>query len=235
MPYIPSKKTPIESVGGLKDKEGKALDRKLIDKKVIKLSEQIANNISKNNDILSEYNLCFLSIGSLIREHERNIKGLIIPNSEIYKPLANTIIDVSHAYGYQGAFLGELNYAITRLIQEVPKRLVEQKKSSSELRYYIYALTVSALIKAANIFGSCDLGINGVFEDIKDEYKRRVNPAYEALQIVKSGDCYDTPYHTKLIEIVDQDGIHVGYQEVMIEHKDDNGKDIFGKLIITKI
>jgi hypothetical protein len=44
-------------------------------------------------------------------------------------------------------------------------------------------------------------GIAGVFEDVKDEYKRRVNTAYEALQIRKSGDCYDkSPFRTQLVE-----------------------------------
>ena len=61
------------------------------------------------------------------------------------------------------------------------------------------------------------IGIGGVFEDVKDEYKRRVNTAYEAAQIVKNGDCYDTPYYTKLIEVIDSDGHHVGYQEVMVK------------------
>ena len=38
-----------------------------------------------------------------------------------------------------------------------------------------------------------------MFEDIKDEYKRRVNSAYEAAQILKSGDCYDyVPFRTQL-------------------------------------
>ncbi len=39
----------------------------------------------------------------------------------------------------------------------------------------------------------------GALEDVKDEYKRRANTAYEAAQIRKSEDCYDTPYHTELV------------------------------------
>ncbi|MGC8516874.1 MAG: DUF6899 family protein, partial [Candidatus Acidifodinimicrobium sp.] len=62
-------------------------------------------------------------------------------------------------------------------------------------------------------------GIVGVLEDIKDEYKRRVNTAYEAVQIKKSGDCYDTPYHTELIDIKDSNGNIIGWQEVMKDYR----------------
>ena len=128
--------------------------------------------------------------------------------------LANAICDVSIPYKYDGAFLGELNYSITRLIQRIPQLMVDKGFFKSALRYWIYA------------------GIAGVLIDIKDEYKRRVNTSYEAAQIVKSGDCYDTPYYTKLVEIIDQIGKVVGYQEVMIKKEDDNGQDILGKMQI---
>ena len=58
-------------------------------------------------------------------------------------------------------------------------------------------------------------GLAGVFEDVKDEYKRRVNTAYEAAQIIKSGDCYEaTPYHTRLMPI-EHNGVH-GFFEIML-------------------
>ena len=166
MPYVPSEKTPVDKVGGLKNNEGKAQDRKVLD---------IA------------------------------IEGL-----------AEAICEVSIPYGYDGAFLGELNYSVTRLIQRIPQLMVDKKVFKSALRYWIYA------------------GIAGVLLDIKDEYKRRVNTAYEAAQIVKSGDCYDTPYYTKLVEVVDKTGKVVGHQEIMIKREDDNGKDIYGKIQIDK-
>ena len=62
-------------------------------------------------------------------------------------------------------------------------------------------------------------GFVGVLEDVKDEYKRRVNTAYEAVQIKKSGDCYDTPYHTELVDVKDKDGNVVGWQEVMKDYR----------------
>jgi len=231
MPYVPSEITPNPS-GIVKD--GKAQDRVLIDKDVKMLSGEIAKKIYLNNSIAEELFRCFINIGNFLSLVIQDLGDVsqaeetYIYEDEVF--LARTIWKVGKAYNYEGAFLGELNYAITRLIQEVPKRLVEQGKQKSELRYFIYALTVEALVKTTNYFNNKEqmVGIGGVFEDIKDEYKRRVNPGYEAAQIVKSGDCYDTPYYTKLIEIIDQDGHHVGYQEVMIERKNDNGLDVYG-------
>lgn len=62
-------------------------------------------------------------------------------------------------------------------------------------------------------------GLTGVFEDVKDEYKRRVNTAYEAAQILKSGDCYElAPYRTQLVADT-VDGV-AGWQEVMLPRRD---------------
>ena len=228
MPYVPSEKTKNPS-GIVKD--GKAQDRVLIDKAVKMLSNDIAERINTNNDIAEKLFNSFKNIGNLLYSLEANRSH----NYNIENELTHTIDKVGEAYNYQGAFLGELNYAITRLIQEVPKRLVEKEKQKSELRYFIYALIVEALVRASNYFNNKEemIGIGGVFTDIKDEYKRRVNPGYEAAQIVKSGDCYDTPYYTKLIEIIDQTGRVIGYQEVMIKREDDNGLDVFGSKCIT--
>jgi hypothetical protein len=131
--------------------------------------------------------------------------------------LAQAVWDAGEQYGYEGAFLGELNYAITRLIQVVPKMLVTQGAWKEELRYWVYARTVSALVYTTQHTEHFDLGIDGVFEDIKDEYKRRVNTAYEAAQIIKSGDCYDTPYYTRLVEVVDEFENVTGHQEIMLK------------------
>ncbi len=61
-------------------------------------------------------------------------------------------------------------------------------------------------------------GLAGVFEDVKDEYKRRVNSAYEAAQILKSGDCYEySPFQTQLVAAT-VDGV-AGYQEVMLPRR----------------
>jgi len=89
------------------------------------------------------------------------------------------------------------------------------------LRYWIYAETVGALVRTsydiharyANTW--IGNGLAGVLVDVKDEYKRRVNTAYEAAQILKSGDCYDaTPFHTRLVAF-EHGGVR-GYIEIML-------------------
>jgi len=128
--------------------------------------------------------------------------------------LSDGIAQVSQKYKYDGAFAGELNYALTRLIQEIPRSLIKTGQIKEEIRYWIQPL------------------MYGVLADVAWEHKRRVNVSYEAEQIVKSGDCYDTPYYTRLIEVVKKDGSHVGYQEVMVKRSDETlDKDIIGKLI----
>ena len=139
-------------------------------------------------------------------------------------------------YGYEGAHEGILNYTITTLIQRVPACKVERGEWKEEFRYWIYATTVSALMQTAFWYLSHHdpFVIGGVFVDIKDEYKRRVNTAYEAAQIAKSGDCYDAPYYTRLVEVVDHNGNHVGYQEVMLK-RDANTLNIdilSGKIVL---
>lgn len=118
------------------------------------------------------------------------------------KNLADGIAKVAASYKYDGAFLGELNYSLTRLIQHLPRSLQEFQGFKDEIRYWLYA------------------GIVGVLVDVKDEYKRRVNVAYEAAQIEKSGDCYDTPYYTRLVDIVDNAGTKIGTIEVQLKRTD---------------
>lgn len=125
---------------------------------------------------------------------------------EVLDPLAKNLADgiakVSKKYAYDGAFVGELNYSLTRLIQHLPRSLQEIQGFKSELRYWIYASIV------------------GVLVDVKDEYKRRVNTAYEAAQIEKSGDCYDTPYYTRLIDVVNEAGEKIGTTEIQLKRSD---------------
>ena len=117
--------------------------------------------------------------------------------------LASKIAEVSARHGYEAAFAGELNYSLTRLIQEIPRQLMKAGQIKEELRYWIQPL------------------IYGVLLDVALEHKRRVNVAYEAAQIVKSGDCYDTPYYTRLIPIEDRSGNVIGHQEVMLKRSPD--------------
>lgn len=129
--------------------------------------------------------------------------------------LSEAIGEVSKRHGYEAAFAGELNYSITRLLQEIPRELIKQGVLKEELRYWIQPL------------------MYGVLLDVAFEHKRRVNVAYEAAQIVKSGDCYDTPYYTRLLEVVDKQGNHVGYQEVMLKRSENTlNEDIVGKICL---
>ena len=204
IPYVPSEKT-----------DGKSQDRVLIDAKVGKLAQRIADNTPTNFSVLDAYKIEFSGIGSALLNL---VKGNAYNASREAFELASTIFEVAKGYNYEGAFLGELNYAITRLIQRVPQIKVSlgQYEAKSELRYWLYAVTVEALIFASDQFNASGVGISGVFEDIKDEYKRRVNTAYEAAQIIKSGDCYDTPYYTRLVAVKDEAGDVIGYQEIML-------------------
>ncbi len=64
--------------------------------------------------------------------------------------------------------------------------------------------------------------MGGVFEDVKDEYKVRVNKSYEIAQILKSGDCYNTPYFNKVVEIVDEEGNVVGHTYIELKNDGNN-------------
>lgn len=209
MPYVPSKKTDRVST-----------DREVIDKIVEVLSQDLAFQIGNNYDLKTVYTDSFLTIGKMILRNYRNSS-----NEAIF---VDKVLTIGDNYGYYGAFLGELNYGITRIIQRVPQILAQQGKCGlqvgKELRYWLYAMTVASLIAVANKLSLEDnIGISGVFEDVKDEYKVRVNKSYEIEQILKSGDCYDTPYFNKIVEVVDEDGIVVGH--TYIELKND-GKNV---------
>lgn len=116
----------------------------------------------------------------------------------VAKEMADKIAEVAAKYKYDGAFAGELNYALTRLLQHIPRSLVAVGTLKEEIRYWIQPL------------------MYGVLTDVAWEHKRRVNTAYEAAQIVKSGDCYDTPFYTRLVEFRNANGDVIGYQEVML-------------------
>lgn len=132
--------------------------------------------------------------------------------AEAAESLSKAITTAAKKHGYDGAFAGELNYALTRLLQEIPRDLVKNGTMKDEIRYWIQPL------------------MYGVLLDVALEHKRRVNTAYEAAQIVKSGDCYDTPYYTRLVEVVDMSGKVVGHQEIMLKRDDSTiGEDIVGQ------
>jgi hypothetical protein len=203
MPYIPAENRPA------------------IDEAVAILAEEIAAELL-SNDItaaLSErYRICFMAIAEAIVSLE---KGMTPTASLSVDRLAARIIEAARGYRQQGGWLGELNYALTRLIQQVPFIMHRNQAWKEAMRYWLYAETVGALTRTAydihSRYGNdwISNGLAGVFEDVKDEYKRRVNTAYEAAQIRKSGDCYDhSPFRTELVKF--NTGGADGWIEIML-------------------
>ncbi len=110
MPYVPSEKT-----------DGKSQDRNLIDAKVKVLASFVSKSINTNKDFKNSYIKILKELGEILIALEKHTKE---QGSHFYTfDLARTIHEVGSKYEYEGAFLGELNYAVTRLIQEVPKRV----------------------------------------------------------------------------------------------------------------
>ncbi len=215
MPYVPSKKT-----------DGKAEDREIIDRAVEIAATAAAKSITDNRSLIRVYKKEFLDTAlalALLMNGEAEKDPSYVPTA-----LATAAHEAAKPYGYQLAELGELNYAITRFIQRVPQLMVANGKwpAKDEIRYWLYAGTASALIHASRHTEDLELGIDGVFKDIKDEYKWRVNRSYEIAQIIKSGDCYDTPFYNKPLKLVDEDGKEVGYVDVCVVRSPETlGKD----------
>ena len=82
----------------------------------------------------------------------------------IIDTLANEIVREAKGYNYDGAFAGLINYTCTRLTLKVIRLLF------GKIRYWIIATVV------------------GTFDNIADEFYRRVGLPYEDKQITKSGD-----------------------------------------------
>lgn len=202
MPYIPPQNRPS------------------IDAAVDALAGQIANALAKGRQTaeFSEfYRDAFIRIADAINGIEMGQT----PAAGAAEEVAKTICDAAKGYNTKGGWLGELNYALTMLIQQVPRKMKALGAWDEALRYWIYALTVGALIRSSYQLHArhgntwIGNGLAGVFEDVKDEYKRRVNTAYEAAQILKSGDCFDAaPFHTRLVPFEHQGT--KGYIEIML-------------------
>ena len=82
----------------------------------------------------------------------------------IIDKLANEIVREAKEYNYDGAFAGLINYTCTRLTLKVIRLLF------GKIRYWIIATVV------------------GTFDNVADEFYRRVGLPYEDKQIKKSGD-----------------------------------------------
>ena len=202
MPYIPPQNRPV------------------IDAAVDSLAEEIAATLRRERQT-AEFSELYRDAFNRIAEAIDRIERGGATGDSAPECLAVAITDAARGYNTKGGWLGEMNYGLTMLIQVVPLKMKQSGAWTDALRYWIYAETVGALVRASydvharypNTWQAN--GLAGVFEDVKDEYKRRVNTAYEAAQILKSGDCYDaTPYHTRLMPI-EHDGVR-GYFEIML-------------------
>ena len=199
-------------------------ERPAIDARVESLAEDLSGELSMGPNtgtgISPLYRRTFSALAKTLLELESGtFWGKAMSNVDL---LAVEIFGPQDA-GRQGtgAWLGRFNYAVTRLIQVVPLKMVERGVWKEEFRYWVYAQTVGALTRAAmeiNSGGGDDWAVDGavgVLIDVKDEYKRRVNSAYEAVQIMKAGDAYTVHYRTEVAEVRDETGKVVGYREVM--------------------
>ena len=105
-------------------------DRPALDKKVEELAEEITSELiekDKTVEISEIYLERFNKIADTIREI-KFYNNRIKPKSKS-EELAYEIIDNSaKKYDYKGAWLGWLNYSITKLIQKVPFKMVEKRK-----------------------------------------------------------------------------------------------------------
>ncbi len=203
MPYVPSTKT-----------DGKSQDRNILNAAVEIAATKAAGKIKTNTSLGDVYKDFFSSVAKQL--HGQGTQS--VDQASVGYDLAKSIYEVGKVYGYEGAHLGELNYAITRFIQRVPQIQVKNGdwQPKDEIRYWLYATTIGALLAAEASTREFDASIAGVLHDIKDEYKWRVNRSYEAEQIVKSGDCYDTPFYTRLMGVADESGKHLGYVDVFL-------------------
>lgn len=209
MPYIPPQNRPA------------------INERVDALAETIADQLEAEGqtaEISTYYREAFNTIADSIAA----LEGGESPADDDAGALAECVVDTASGYNQKGGWTGELNYAVTTLIQAVPFKLYERGVWEECLRYWLYAQTVGALTRTAydvhERFGNDWIGngLAGVFEDIKDELKRRVNSAYEAAQITKSGDCYNMmPYRTKLVEM-EKDEVS-GYIEILQKYQEPQG------------
>ncbi len=209
MPYIPPENRPA------------------INEAVDALAEQMADELEHTGgtaEISERYREAFMDMARFIAAVEAAPESPPEPESEAQR-VADAVVDMAAAYNQKGGWLGELNYAVTTLVQAVPFKMYQRGAWEEALRYWLYAETVGALTRTAYELHEksgnkwVPNGLAGVFEDVKDEFKRRVNSAYEAAQIRKSGDCYHmVPFRTQLVPM--EVGEVSGFIEVMLRRQE---------------
>ncbi len=205
-----------------------AAERPALDVRVEALADELVASLkgrdNRETEVSVLYRRTFVSVAQTLLRLQEGDAGA---PKDLAETLAVEVFGTTgKPGGVQSSWLGRFNYSLTRLVQLVPQKMVEGSLWKEEFRYWVYAQTGGALERAAMEMhatggdGWAADGVVGVLADVKDEYKRRVSTAYEAIQIKKSGDCYTTPYRTELSEVRDSAGSVVGYQEVMKDFRD---------------
>jgi hypothetical protein len=167
---------------------------------------QAASALAKPQAIGELYFSRFFEISSLVKDlaanggQQKSFVSSSSPSLKSSQELAKLIYEIGTEDG--SFWAGDLNYSITRIIQIVPKKLVQRHLWEKEFRYWTYTVTAGSLERTALEFRNhsssnkkgdtwLDVVLVGVLTDIKDEYKRRVNVPYEIEQQRINGDCYD--------------------------------------------
>jgi len=214
MPYIASEDRPH-------------LDR-IVDALADELASRLSEEMNGDTEVSSCYKGAFLAVARSLRGLQSCEKRPPLSEAE---ELAFEIFAGAEKHSYRGAWVGGFDYALTRLIQRVPVKMVEKGTWKEEFRFWVYVQTAGALERTAmriHSEGGDDDWVTdalvAVLTDVKDEYKRRVNSAYEAIQIRKAGDCYTTPFRTEVVEVKDDANRVIGYTEVMKEFRRPRGK-----------
>lgn len=175
--------------------------RKKLDPMLDLVSDEIveaASLLEKPQQIGQVYFSTFFEVCRLVKELVTGVPSS--SSSKNSQRLAKLIFETGTEDG--SFWAGDLNYVLTRIIQIVPRKLVEKRKWEKEFRYWTYAVTAGALERTALAISYesspkkeeeswLNVVLVGVLLDIKDEYKRRVNVPYEIEQQKANGDCYD--------------------------------------------
>jgi hypothetical protein len=209
-----------------------AEDRQHLDAAVDALADEVASKLSEEANGDTEISVCYKRAFLVVARKLGSLqKGEKQPARSGAEELAFEIFAGAEKHGYRGAWIGGFDYALTRLIQRVPVKMVEKNVWKEEFRFWVYAQTAGALERTAmriHSEGGDDDWVTdslvAVLTDVKDEYKRRVNSAYEAIQIRESGDCYTTPYRTEVVEVKDDMNKVIGYTEIMKDFRRPRGK-----------
>lgn len=231
MPYVGSEKT-----------KPPAKDRMILDAVVRPLADEAASRITGNMSLADVYQDIFIKVSKrldrLVRGKSLHWWSWMVDDDDDHSretALARAICGLKKHYGYEGAHLGELNYAFTMFIQWVPEKKLKDGVWKEEFRYWVYALTVKALTYTQIATKNFKSGVSGVWEDIKDEYKREMNPPYEIAQMLKSGHCYFGLWYMRPIEVVYDTGEKIGHIEIALKRSEETlHKDILDGQIVVR-